>query len=91
MAFSLRLDQDTEAEIRRYADATGRSKSDVVREAVEMFVAAEITQAKFARTTLERLRPFIGAVTSGGGQFSTDTHEKYRAALVRKHRARDSR
>ncbi|MSO82486.1 MAG: CopG family transcriptional regulator [Acidobacteria bacterium] len=34
MPFSLRLDPDTEAKIRKLTAATGRSKSEVVREAV---------------------------------------------------------
>ena len=91
MAFSLRLDPETEARIRRYAEATGRSKASVVREAMDLFVAAEVQQAKLARTTLDRLRTFIGSVSSAGGQFSTDTHDKYRAALVQKYRGRRSR
>ena len=37
MPFSLRLDPDTEAKIRRLSAAMGRSKSEVVREAVARF------------------------------------------------------
>jgi len=91
MAFSLRLDPETERMIRTYADATGRTKGAVVREALELFIAAEVQQAKFTRTTLDRLRPYVGSITSGGAQFSTDTHEKYRDALTRKFRGRGSR
>jgi predicted DNA-binding protein len=91
MAFSLRLDPETERMIRRYADATGRTKGAVVREALELFIAAEVQQAKFTRTTLDRLRPYVGSITSGGAQLSTDTHEKYRDALIRKTRVRSSR
>ena len=91
MAFSLRLDPETERMIRQYADATGRTKGAVVREALELFIAAEAQQAKFARTTLDRLRPYVGSISSDGAQLSTDTHEKYRDALTRKSRARSSR
>jgi predicted DNA-binding protein len=91
MAFSLRLDPETEKMIRAYADATGRTKGAVVREALQLFIAAEVQQAKFARTTLDRLRPYVGSITSGGAQLSTDTHEKYRETLIRKFRARRSR
>ena len=77
--------------IRRYADATGRTKGAVVREALELFMAAEAQQLKFARTTFDRLRPHVGSISSGGAQFSTDTHEKYRDAVIRKTRARSSR
>jgi predicted DNA-binding protein len=91
MAFSLRLDPETEKMIRRYADATGRTKGAVVREALELFIAAETQQVKFGRTTLDRLRPYLGSISSGGAQLSTDSHEKYRDALTRKSRARRSR
>jgi predicted DNA-binding protein len=91
MAFSLRLDPETEKMIRRYADATGRTKGAVVREALELFIAAEVQQAKFTRTTLDRLKPYVGSISSGGAQLSTDTHEKYRDALIRKTRVRSSR
>jgi predicted DNA-binding protein len=91
MAFSLRLDPETEKMIRNYADATGRTKGAVVREALEMFIAAEAQQAKFARTTKDRLKPYLGSISSGGAQLSTNTHEKYRDALTRKSSARSSR
>jgi hypothetical protein len=39
MPFSLRLDPDTEAKIRRLAVSSGRSKSQVVREAVARYAA----------------------------------------------------
>jgi len=63
----------------------------VVREALELFIAAEVQQAKFTRTTLDRLKPYVGSITSGGAQFSTNTHEKYRDALIRKTRVRSPR
>ena len=91
MAFSLRLDPETERMIRQYADATGRTKGAVVREALELFIAAEAQQAKFTRTTLERLRPYVGSISSGGAQLSTNTHAKYREALTGKSRARRPR
>ena len=91
MAFSLRLDPETEKMIRQYADATGRTKGAVVREALELFIAAETQQAKFNRTTLDRLRPHVGSISSGGAQLSADTHDKYREALTRKSRARRPR
>ena len=90
MAFSLRLDPQTEAEIRRLARATGRSKSAVVREAMAQYVAAEISEARFVKTALERLRGFVGIISTGR-QLSTDTHAKFYEELVRKHRARNSR
>ena len=90
MAFSFRLDPQTEASIRRLAKATGRSRSAVVRDAVAQYSAAETRTIAFPRTTLDRLSAFAGLVSTGG-QFSTDTHTKFRLALTRKHRGRRSR
>jgi predicted DNA-binding protein len=87
MPFSLRLDSGTEARIRHLARSTGRSKSAVVREAMAQYIAAEIREVKFDRTALDRLRPFVGVVSTGH-QHSTDTHLKYRSALERQHRGR---
>ena len=90
MPFTFRLDPETEAHIRRLARETGRSKSAVVREAMAEYVAAEVRQVTFARTALDRVRPFAGIVSTTG-QGSTDTHRKFRTALERKHRGRGSR
>jgi predicted DNA-binding protein len=90
MAFSFRLDPETEAHIRRLARQTGRSKSAVVREAMAQYVAAEVSEVKFARTALDRVRPFVGVVSTGN-QGSTDTHRKFSSALERKHRGRGTR
>ena len=91
MPFSIRLDPETEAKIRRLTATTGRSKSDVVREAVARFAANDGGDASAAGSAFERLKPFIGVVGTGGANLSTNTHAKYRAALERKHRARRSR
>jgi predicted DNA-binding protein len=86
MPFSLRLDPETEAALRRLTRSTGRSKSAIVREAVAHY-GEEPPAEPAAETALDRLRPFVGIVATGG-QYSTDTHAKYRAALQRKHRGR---
>jgi predicted DNA-binding protein len=88
--FSVRLDAKTEAKIRRLAKATGQSKSSVVREAMAQYEVetdgkGEITSA------LDRVRSYVGIVRTGGAQYSTDTHAKYRALIIRKHRGRRPR
>jgi predicted DNA-binding protein len=89
MAFSMRLDDKTEAAIRRLARETGRSRSAVVRDAMSQYIGV-VREVDFARTALDRLRPFVG-VTSTGRNLSRDTHDKFKDALVRKHRARGAR
>jgi predicted DNA-binding protein len=88
MPFSLRLDPETEARIRRLARATGRSRSAVVREAVARYGARPASAGR-AQSALDRVRPFAGVVTTNR-QYSTDTHAKFRA-LLRRRRERRSR
>ena len=90
MPFSLRLDPETEALLRRLAKAQGRSKSAVVREAVEHYGNRETPAGDEARTALDVMGPFIGIVDTNG-QLSNDTHSKYRASLRRKASARRTR
>ena len=90
MPFSLRLDPETEAKIRSLTAATGRSKSEVVREAVAQY-APDRDPAVPGASAFDRLKPFIGVVATGGAKSSTETHTKYRELLRRKHRARRSR
>ena len=85
MAFSLRLDDKTEAAIRRLARETGRSRSAVVRDAMSEYIGTA-REVEFARTALDRLRPFVG-VASSGRNLSRDTHAKFKTALARKHSA----
>ncbi|MBF8301117.1 MAG: 1 protein [Acidobacteria bacterium] len=87
MPFSLRLDPDTEAKIRKLTAATGRSKSDVVREAVAHYAADADAAAPQEASAFDRLKPFIGVVNTGGANYSNDTHTKYRERLRQKHRA----
>ncbi len=90
MPFSLRLDPETEATIRKLTVATGRSRSAVIREAVARY-AAEGDARAAERSPFDRLEPFVGVVSTGGANYSIDTHAKYRALLGRKRRARRPR
>lgn len=86
MPFSLRLDPDTEARIRKLIATTGRSKADVVREAVAHYAVEAEAAAPGETSAFDRLKPFIGVVSTGGADSSSDTHAKYRERLRRKHR-----
>lgn len=91
MPFSLRLDPDTEAKIRRLCAFTGRSKAEVVREAVAQYASDADSAPAQEASAFDRLKPFIGVVSTGGASYSRDTHTKYRELLLRKHRARRAR
>ena len=89
MPFSLRLDPETEATIRKLTAATGRSRSAVIREAVARY-AAERDAVAAERSPFDRLAPFVGLIDTGGADYSVDTHTKYRTGLARSRRARRS-
>jgi hypothetical protein len=91
MPFSVRLDFQTEAKIRRLTVATGRSKSAVVRDAVAQYAPDRGALAAHGESAFDRLTPFIGIIKTGGANYSKHTHVKYRALLKRKHRARRAR
>jgi hypothetical protein len=92
MPFSLRLDPETERKIRRLAQATGRSRSAVVRDAMAQYDVDRREPADQAPpSVLDRLRPLVGIVATGGAHYSSDTHEKYRAKLARPVRGRRAR
>ncbi|MSO45998.1 MAG: CopG family transcriptional regulator [Acidobacteria bacterium] len=91
MPFSFRLDPDTEAKIRKLTTATGRSKSEVVREAVAQYAPDRDAVPAPGESAFDRLKPFVGVVSTGGMDYSKQTHLKYRDLLRRKHRARRPR
>jgi hypothetical protein len=91
MPFSLRLDPETEAKIRQLTAATGRSKSEVVREAVAQYTPGGDAASAPGESAYDRLKPFIGVVGTGGANRSAQTHAKSRDLLRRKHRVRRPR
>ena len=90
MPFSFRPDARTAAKIRRLAAATSRSRSDIVREAVAEYAPDQDVPAPGA-SAYDRLKPFLGVVSTDGANLSRDTHRKYHALLRRTHRARRAR
>ena len=91
MPFSIRLDPETEATIRRLTRTTGRSKSQVVHEAVAQYASDARASTRSVESAFDRVKPFVGVVRTGGAQYSTDTHAKFRQALQRKRRDRRPR
>jgi hypothetical protein len=91
MPFSLRLDPETEAIIRRLSVGTARSKSQVVRDAVAHYAAERHLPDAAEQSTFARLKAFIGTISTGGANYSKNTHRKYRDLIRQKHRARRAR
>jgi predicted DNA-binding protein len=91
MPFSLRLDEDTERRIRRLAQATGRTKSQVVREAVAAYGEEYEKHQAETPTAYDTLKHLIGTVDTGGRQLSDRTGQRFREVLEAKARGRRSR
>ncbi|MEW6269042.1 MAG: ribbon-helix-helix protein, CopG family [Thermodesulfobacteriota bacterium] len=75
---SLRLDLETRRSIDRLARARGRSRSDVVREAV----AALIERAPAEDRPYESWKPIIGIARGGRPDLSERTGERFRELLA---------
>jgi hypothetical protein len=85
---SVRLDEETEALIRRLAKSAGRTKSWVVREAVAEYAAQ---QESADAPAFEAFSSSIGVIASREGTLSENTGERYAALLKARRRARRSR
>ena len=90
MAFSIRLDRETEAAISRMARISKRTKSAVVREAIAGYQRAQSAQ-KAPTAVFDAMAPFIGVADSGGSRRSEQTGEAFRALVAAKAHARRPR
>lgn len=84
MPVSVRLDPETEKRLRRLVQVTGRTKSTLIREAIERF--DRTLQDDTGPSTYERLRKFIGAVDLGGEVTGRGAEEALRAGFGHKDR-----
>jgi hypothetical protein len=87
MPTSFRLDPETDALLSRLAEASGRSRSWLVREAVALYSAS----SPHGRSPYERMAPYIGAGGTGLTDASERTGDAFAAAVREKARARRSR
>jgi hypothetical protein len=89
--FSVRLDQDMVNKLTRVAVQSHRRVSDVVREAVGLYLAGGESSKEDVVTPYDQLAHLVGRVDLGPGNRSEDTGRKA-AAIVRDiHRARRAR
>ena len=91
MPISLRLDDHAERIVRRVAKRTGRTQSDVIRQAIADLERSDVRAAKELPTAFERVAHLVGAVGSGGRDLSRDTGSAFRRIVEAKHRARGAR
>ena len=87
-ALNVRIDPETAAFLERIARERGRSKSDVVREALEALRAQGVARAVVPPA--EAMSHLIGSWDSGGKRLSERTGERFSELLKEKrngHRA----
>lgn len=89
MPFSIRLDQTTVNKLTRAAVRSKRPVADVVREAIELYVAGP-TSEEDAMTPYDRLAHLIGRIDSGTTR-SVGTGRAFAALLEERRRARRAR
>ena len=87
MPTSVRLDTQTEALIRRLTREQKRSKSDIIRDALQMLAHTESEQ-KTGRTHYETVKHLIGISDSGGQHLSQQTGKRFTEQLLRKRHER---
>lgn len=87
MPLTVRVDTKTERLIERLARKRGRTKSEVIREAIGILARTTEEQEKSERP-YDALRDLIGSVHGGPSDLSVRTGEQFRRVLsVRRRRA----
>jgi RHH-type transcriptional regulator, rel operon repressor / antitoxin RelB len=84
---SIRLDTRTASTVDRVAAQTGKTKSEIVREALIDY-AEKVEQKSTSERPYDKMAPDIGCWDSGGMQLSTRTGEKFAEMLRRERDAR---
>ena len=86
MPTSVRLDPKTERVIRALARRMGRTQSEVIRDAIHHFAAAE-SEERRGQTAFDLWQDVIGCATGGPPDLSERTGERFRSLLLAKRRA----
>ena len=90
MPFSIRLDAHTERVVRRLARRSGRTKSDVIRQAIAALDQDDVPSPR-RPTAYERLAHLIGTARGGDRRLSDETGKRFAELLQVKQRARRPR
>jgi len=78
MVTSVRLDPATERNLAKLSKVTGRTKSDLIRQAVQGLTAQVDRQLKSGPTAYDRLVDMIGVVNLGPGNRAARSEELLR-------------
>jgi RHH-type rel operon transcriptional repressor/antitoxin RelB len=85
--FSIRLDDKTTSALGRLAAQTGKTKTEIVREALQAYVD-KVDAENAAKTPYELAKHLIGSLDSGGMQLSVDGGKKVAQMLLEERDAR---
>jgi len=85
MPLTVRVDVKTERLLQRLACKRGRTKSEVIRDAIGV-LAKEVESQEAAEHPYDKLRDLIGSVHGGSADLSIRTGEKFRRALAERRR-----
>lgn len=84
MPTSVRLDTESEALLKRLARESGRTKSEVIREALHRY-AEEQAEMPAQGTVHERLKPWIGIAKGGPANLASEHSRLFREYVRKKH------
>ncbi len=82
MPTSVRLDSRTESMLRRIARRTGRTRSDVIREAILRLV--DQSQPAPGGTVYDRIRDLLGVARGGPADLGSRSEEYLREMFARR-------
>ncbi len=88
MMISVRVDGELDRLLRRAAEVSGRSRSDLVKASIREYCGRTLREK--AAAPYELLKDFIGCAESGRGDLSTNVR-KYVLEHLHAKRARNSR
>lgn len=86
MPTTVRLDPETESLIKRLAKKTGRTKSQIIRDAIRALARSEAA-AETAGGPYEAIAHLIGCASGGPKDLSERTGEKFRKLLLERARS----
>ncbi len=87
MTISVRLDSQTERALVRLARLTGKTKSEVIRDAIRQ-LSERATKASSGPTAYDRIADVVGIVNLGPGDRAAQSEEILRAMFAAKRRER---
>lgn len=80
MPTSVRLDKKTEKTLMRLARQKSRTKSEIIRDAIESYAEREY-KSGLQESAYEKIQDLVGCASGGPVDLSLETGQKFREAL----------